>query len=446
MKKNKIIAYIFLAFFLFYFYSIPSYATDAAVDSGEESLAYTLSSEELQYLQDKKLKVSLISDWKPFSYSDENGAYHGLPMMILQRLSDVSGLTLEIIPAKNYEQSLEQLSTGKVDMMGMMSRYPAAQIENSEAAPLKMLPYLETQTMLIYHKNTNLSDLSQVTLADIRGRFQFTKKQNMSPFYYDSPDDCITAVRCKQADVMVCDIFTGSVRMQEYETKDLESIPSTLLMEFGFGIVPKGDSRLLSSLEKTIASFSTEDINRSLLQGISYGEEGFLEIVYRYPFEIICFMVAIMFVITLCLITYTKINIHQHQALQGYEESYRLLADTFGEAGIEYDYLNDSLTVFGKRSNLDVAPKVEDFKQNLENQTIRILLTVEQLERILKEGVDNQSFVAEFQCGIKSGEWIWYRLIYTVVCTTESHRRPIRLVGCLTNIEKEHAEKEQLMK
>lgn len=440
MKRSKVAAILLLVLCLFYFSDVVVSATASPPAKVELSL------NELEYIQSKKvLKVSLLSDSMPFSYSEKDRGYQGLPVMILNRFSEITGITLEYVPAKDYNQSLDQLKAGDVDCMGMLTNYSHHKKYNYDTSMLKIVPYLTTQVVLIQHKNTDLSELSLITMADIKGRLPLTSDLNVSSIYYANPRECLNAVRCGQSDVTIGDSFTAAALMQEYKAKDLISIPADVMMNFGFGFPPETDSRLLSALQKTIDSFSKADITRSLIQGSDYKSDSFMKFIYRYPFEIICFGFSIMFVIVLVLLTYTKVNVRQHQSLQGYEESYRLLSDTFGEAGMEYDYMNDVLTIFGKNSSLDIDEKVADFKENLQNKSIRISLTTEQFSKIISDGAENKSFSTEFQCGVKSGEWVWYRLIYTVICTTESHRRPIRLVGCLANINEEHAEKDRLL-
>ncbi|MEG1947211.1 MAG: GGDEF domain-containing protein [Lachnospiraceae bacterium] len=441
MKKNRILLVLCLILHLCF---LPTFGVYAEKPLPKE---IELSNRELYYMRSKKvLKVSIVSNWKPISHVTKDNTYQGLPVTILNRLSKETGISVVFVPAKSYSQSLKQLSTGKVDMIATLTEYSVPKGNDKESIQLEMIPYITTQSVLIQHKNTNLETIPVVIMADVKGRHAFTQKRNVALMYYVTPQACLNAVRSGEVDAAICDSFTGAALMQKYEARDLLSIPIHSEIKLGFGVLPQTDSRLVSTLQKAVDSFSNEDISRSLIKESAYGADDFIEFVYRYPFEFVCFGAAIMFVTALILITYTKVHVRQHQSLQGYEESYRLLADTFGEAGIEYDYLNDRLTIFGKQSSLDIEEKVDDFKERLRNQSIRMALTEAQLIKIIQDGVDNTSFSTEIQCGVKSGEWVWYRLIYTVVCTTESHRRPIRLVGCLANIEEEHAERERLLK
>lgn len=124
-----------------------------------------------------------------------------------------------------------------------------------------------------------------------------------------------------------------------------------------------------------------------------------------------------------------------------------MLADTFGEVGLEYDFLSDRFTFFGgRRDRIDLPEVVEQAHTALAQGTLRLSLTPQDLDKLLQNNAQDQSYQVELQCGMKEGNWNWFRMIYIVVCTSESHRRPIRLIGCLVNIEEEHQEKERLLK
>ncbi|MEG0805067.1 MAG: GGDEF domain-containing protein [Lachnospiraceae bacterium] len=439
MRKKIILLVFILICNAFFSFSLPASAK-------EKNTNLQLSANERIYLEKKRtLKVSVITEMNPISYVDKEQNYQGLPIQILNKIEEESGIHIIIIPAKSYEESLEQLQTGKTDLIALFTRYQSTDIKHKEEK-ICLLPYLTSQAVLIHHKNLKLNKMEQIILADISGREKFTEKKNVSIICYPTHKQALNAVRCGQADTAICDCFTGNFLMNEYALKDLVLIPSTVMMEQGFGLLPNTDHNLISILNKSIDCFTNGERNRILMEGNKESGNVIQKFVYRYPFEIICFLIALMFVTTLILLAYTKIKIHQHQTFQGYEESYRMLSDAFGEAGMEYDYQKDTLTVFGEKSNLDIQEKVEDFKENLQQKAIRISLTPEQFERIIQDGIQNKSFSTELQCGVKSGEWVWYRLIYTVIATTESHKRPIRLVGCLTNIDGEHAERERLMK
>ena len=94
---------------------------------------------------------------------------------------------------------------------------------------------------------------------------------------------------------------------------------------------------------------------------------------------------------------------------------------------------------------LDIPAVVDNFREQLASGRLRISLTPEEFEEMLNRGEAAKSYEAEFRCGMAGGGWNWFRMIYIVVSTEESHRRPIRLIGCLSDIESERRERDMLL-
>ncbi|MEG0091753.1 MAG: transporter substrate-binding domain-containing protein, partial [Oscillospiraceae bacterium] len=193
MRKNKIAAALLLVLCLFFVSGSTVYG--ASLPSAKVGL----SCEELQYMQSKKvLKVAIIPNWKPFFYTGSEGDYEGLPVMLLRRLAEETGVSVVFVPTKTYHESLELLKTGQVDLLGTLTEYSNRSADMLQDSTLEMIPYLQTQAVLIQHKNTNLVKIPVVTLADLEGRQEVTKNQNVATIYYESPQECLNAVRCKQ--------------------------------------------------------------------------------------------------------------------------------------------------------------------------------------------------------------------------------------------------------
>lgn len=142
---------------------------------------------------------------------------------------------------------------------------------------------------------------------------------------------------------------------------------------------------------------------------------------------------------------YYRIKSRQRIALQGYTDSYCLLADTFGEAGFDYDYVEDTMTIFGKHAyKLSMPSIIENFSAYLEQEDKEISLTKEQFEKMLGDGMSGESYEIELKCRLKDGEWQHFRLFFSVIATDESYKRPVRMIGCLNNVEQNYQEKENL--
>ena len=54
------------------------------------------------------------------------------------------------------------------------------------------------------------------------------------------------------------------------------------------------------------------------------------------------------------------------------------------------------------------------------------------------------SFEKELRCRVKPDGWRHFKLIFSVLSTNESYQRPIRMLGCLNDVEASYLEKEKL--
>ncbi len=418
--------------------------------SATESNSMTFTNEEMAYMNHKKvLRVLVLDNWQPYVYQDqENQAYQGVALDLLQVLSQASGLRIEWVPTSSYAASLQELAQGRADLAAVKAQIGS---EEQWSSASNFVPYLSAPVALISHKDAWLYPQRSITIAMPQGLqlLEVEQYDTINTFVYPTMNKCLDAVRSRQADFVACDLFTTRVLMQQYATKDLTSkIVPKHNVTLGFGLPPGEHKTLASLLTKTIASYSTAEMSNSvMINGESRNKgDSFIDFVYTHPFELLCAVLSLSFVGFVAMFTYTRVRIRQNRELRGYEDSYRMLANTFGGAGMEYDYLQDRLTIFGeKHAMLDLPQVVENFREKLHHKLLRLSFTLEEFDQLLENNTPGHSYDAEFQCGMREGGWNWFRIIYIVVYTEESHYRPIRLIGCLMNIEKEHQEMEALM-
>lgn len=175
-------------------------------------------------------------------------------------------------------------------------------------------------------------------------------------------------------------------------------------------------------------------------------KSGFMRYAYHHPFGFLIIFIIIFLIGTIILITYIRTRVKRRSELHGYEKSYRILADTFGQAGLEYDFQNDRLTVFGKkRDAVDIPEVVEKLHEKLKGRALRITLTEDEFNELCMNTEPGKTYQTEFQCGMKDNSWNWFTMAYIVIFSDESHHRPVRLVGCLMDAQKQHQTQEKLV-
>lgn len=431
---RKRIVLFFLIMVLLFGASIPAFA--AAFDA---SLVPLTEPEQNYFSRLKTLRVLTAPGMQPYAYQDM-----GVSLDIVRRLCQSAGIALEVIEAESYADALMRLENGEAEL--------AAVKVSLQADTGHILPYLNVPLQMVYHNQINPNESSNLSLVQLQGLDFFNGKENSFAAAINVPSvqDCLNAVRSRLADVFLCDVYQLSVFSANFTAWDMAvtTIPHYEI-GVGFGLGANTDPMLISALQRTVDTFATAELSALLISHTQYRETGLglIQFVYQHPFELFCMIISLFFVVLICVYVFFRIRSSQHQELRGYEESYRMLAETFGEAGLKYDYLSDRLTFFGGRRNrIDIPESIEQAHTALGQGVIRLSLTPTELDTLLLNNAQDQSYQVELRCGMKEGNWNWFRMIYIVVCTSESHRRPIRLIGCLVNIEKEYQEKERLLK
>lgn len=403
------------------------------------------SQEEQAYIAQKKvLKTAIINNWQPLSATEgTNGNSRGLAADILGRFEQETGITIEYMEAANYREAVGMVEAGQADLAAVMVGYET--FEGTNRLELTE-PYLNAQMLLLHNKDVDISDLEQYDMAEVAGYPPFSNNPRISHLVFATPKDCILAVRSGHADLMYCDIFTGMSYLSRYENRDLVSTPINTEMQFSFGISPEESPVLKELLNQTIRQMSRGDINKSLTYNRMPETYSLGDFVYYYPFEIIIISLVIGFMIVAAYINYVRIKNRHSIAQQGYVKSYCLLADTFGEVGMEYSYIEDRMQLFGKNADkLSMPSQIEGFSSYLETGEKGISLTRRQFEKMLEDGMYGKAYDIELKCRLQDGKWQHFRLIFSVTATNESYERPVSMVGCLMNIEEQYREKKRLL-
>lgn len=410
----------------------------------QEIQSADFTKEQQDYIAKKKvIKAVSVTDYRPIAAKDEkDGTYTGLAIDILSKFEEQTGLEVEYIEADSYKSAMQMLEKGTADIGTMTAGYSYS--ENLYKINLTE-PYLNSQMMMLHSKNINLSSLPGYNIAEVEGYPVLSQNPSIGHLQFATPGDCILAMRSGHADIMYCDIFTGTNHLRQYENRDMVFLPINIEIQFRFGVSGAEEAALTELLNQTIAGMSRQEINDSLTHNQKAAVYSIGDFVYHYPFEIICVILTIAFLSMLVFGVYTKIKSRQSIATYGYAKSYAMLADMFGEAGLSYGYMEDKMTIFGKYADKLAMPlEIENFSAYLEDETKEISLTKQQFEWMLQAGMEGKAYDMDLECRLKSGEWQHFRLIFSVISTEESYKRPICMMGCLTNTEEEYQEKKKL--
>ena len=80
--------------------------------------ALDLTAEERSWLRDHPvIKVGIDIDWAPVEYVDAQGRFQGISSDYLERLEELLGLRFEAATRLNWQQTLDAVRTGVLDML-----------------------------------------------------------------------------------------------------------------------------------------------------------------------------------------------------------------------------------------------------------------------------------------------------------------------------------------
>lgn len=225
----------------------------------------TLTEQEKAYFsQLKSLRVLTAPEVQPYSYKNT-----GVSIDILEHLCESAGVALEVIEAESYEDALTLLENGEAELAAVkISPYGEA---------VGILPYLDASLQTVHHKQVSPSKQSSLSVAQLQGLdFSYDKKYSfINAITFASVRECLDAVRSRQADIFLCDIYQLSVLSDSFAAWDLTvtTVPRREVT-VGFGLRADTDARLISALQSAVDSFSTSELNSSLMRHMQYHEAG----------------------------------------------------------------------------------------------------------------------------------------------------------------------------
>ncbi|TQF71152.1 substrate-binding periplasmic protein [Pseudoalteromonas luteoviolacea] len=118
---------------------------------------------------EKSLKVSVSSDWPPYSSKSE-GAYHGLEIQLIELITREAGFCVQYVVLPSSSRTFKELQEGNVDIV------PAASFTQSRRKYAEFsLPYRQEVMLLFAHKSNALPFLSN---GKLKGNALYSNLQN----------------------------------------------------------------------------------------------------------------------------------------------------------------------------------------------------------------------------------------------------------------------------
>lgn len=217
-------------------------------------------------------KVAIWKDFYPICYIDKNsGEYRGIYGDLWNRIASYAGIQAEFIQVSSYEEALQELEKGKVDIISSM--YQSNQKKETDLFDCTSNFFNATYTFVtkegmdIWQKEEYLLALPKYSI----GIESYVKEifPNWNIIDFNSIEDCMNAVSNGTADLTLLDsIFLQTIiNLQSYKnlttvtTIDVElSICMAVSSEYG--------NILCNILNKAIGQISQDEVNKIVTKNI----------------------------------------------------------------------------------------------------------------------------------------------------------------------------------
>lgn len=233
-----------------------------------------LTDEERAYIASKgTIQMVVDPDWYPYEELDENKMHRGIAAELIQLIESRTGLSFEVVPTANWEETLEVAKAGKVDVVSFLN----ASEERSKWLIFSK-PYFVDPNVLITRENhdyiSNLARLSNETLVLPKGTSieERLRKDypNINIVTVASEADAIEAVDQKKADMTLRSLTMAAFIIKEdgfFNLKIAGEIPAyTNQLRMG---ITGNDVILQGIIDKGIDSISQQEVQQAINQHVS---------------------------------------------------------------------------------------------------------------------------------------------------------------------------------
>lgn len=374
--------------------------------------------EEINYIQDSGvIWVAAIDGAAPLSFADKNGEFQGVFKLVLDRISNLTGLVFECTV---YNTAQEVYASNATMIHGITSSNKSADMAISK-------PFLKTKTILYHNSLVNPNTLENKLYAAIKDvpLPQGIKKENA--VYYNTREESLNAVESGKAHYGYGNEFSVAYYILKNSYKNVITIPvSKEIREYCIGVT-LNDKLLLSIINKAIDCISEDEIQYYILTVASKIEHKITlpMIMNSYGNEI----TLIALIIAAILLISVIFNVRTSNKLKKQNEKYVVLSQISNEYIYEYYVKEKRLKLSEKFSELFTTPE-----------------SINQVKNILKQELSNNHMhmpESIMRLPMPNGE----TGVFNTINATLSNRRGKvdYIVGKLIDVSKDVAEKEELL-
>ena len=253
------------------------------------------SKEESDYIAtDPVIRVALRTDNAPYSYLDQKGNLAGAVVDLFEKISSMSGLKFQYVPAASVDEATKMIRDGEVDVIGKIrSDYVTAYDNNIRMTN----PYMSVAMTELTRKGTvEINTVAvPVSLQTLYETVSARNGSTLKPVYYSSAKACFDALSSGEVDAVAIDVSSATYLLNSSRASDY-----TLNMMNGYdysiaaGTSTSADTPLYAILNKCIRNISDYSVNELVLKHSTVSMNSLQVLLNRIPAGAMGLAVAVL--------------------------------------------------------------------------------------------------------------------------------------------------------
>jgi two-component system, NarL family, sensor histidine kinase EvgS len=261
--------------------------------------AIALSKEEQSYIDKKELITMCVDpDWLPFEKLDEKNKHIGISADLIKLLSTRLGIQIDIVPSKNWEESLSFSKNKKCDILSFLNKTP----QREKWLDFTDILFTDENVIIGRAEMPLIKDLSkiQASIAIPKGTAMYEKIENDFPnliiIPVDSENEAFNFIEQKKVDLTIRSLIVSAYTIKENSFFNLKILYNPKNYENNLRIgIQKNEPILKAILNKGINTITQEDRNEIVNKWVTIKYENKSDYTYLWISLALMLIISIFF-------------------------------------------------------------------------------------------------------------------------------------------------------
>lgn len=414
-KRNVLLIMVFFIFSVIFQDFALANKTESNLNINES----IFTQEEKDYIaKGHIIKAGTVEGAAPLSFIEKDGNIEGVFQRVLNKVSEISGLTFE---SRIYDSVENTLNSDSEIIYGISKNYSLDTIILSK-------PFLKTETILYINSSINADELEDKIYAAVEGGSLPEGIKEENSIYYSTREDSLYAVDTGKADYGFGNAYSVSYYSLKNGFKNIVTVPiGKEIREYCIGILNSDEEILLSIINKSLDLIDENQIQTFILEVASKIDREVTPamIVDTYGKEI-SIIIFIAFIVLILIVFYIR---DVSKKLKEQNRRYEVLSKISNEYLYEY---------YVKENDLHLSDK---FNEIISTHEIREEINNILKDTLLNESIDLTNYIIKLP--LPGGQIGIFRATNS---KTFDHRGKIEsIMGKLIDVSQEVSEKEKLL-